>query len=1593
MSKKPDDVPDTGGGRPGRLSTLEMFRSQVSSHFAAPTTIPATHPPEPQDAPMDDPASTEMPTDPPKLQDAPMDDPASTETPTDPPEPQDAPMDDPASTDPASTETPTDPPKLQDAPMDDPASVGIQPLASDQDIVEDLAEDVSPDSDRVGQLGGPDNDDFGMNRQKSSQTGWIHTLVDINDVILPGFANETVQRLGLGPFKGLHVRVNIEMGPYVKPAIKLQFVVRHMARSHMFAEMIIPLDYLVDKPHIVDVDSTDETSLKPLLTHVPMNLAQLCSSQTVTDPFSTSIINHPDRPALDIINITSTVRTLRVDVSFENVIVIKSSTFKQERENHPEAVCSIADAVLDRLSLQNLVSITLWLFPDKSFTGAWWNALDNISPYVRPYAGILKHVRKNYTDLSYGNLSMDDLEHPAKPVPSTNVFLDGEQQTVSLMTGAVEEITLADELADKLWKSDLQAIVIQDPYSVWEPKEDDLQTYGVIADRQPLRWYFIVDLSNGVADLMPDVDTAFYIYPRVQVSQRVMPTIGFSSEQVRKVTHDLTRNLRLAEDKGEMAERRCHQEHEKASEAGHQGKAERLAEQLQTVRDRVYQQNAASILFGMLREPSREAIEEQPRVPLNVQLAATAQTLAGNLRQKSQESDLDWHARVHAFVRENGPGRPRLQASGFGEGHLAIRRDLPAGTPADVALLEVLTANQSNWPMGLKKPPLPLVLPTTKIIGSMHEFIANLWQPVKDKPATTTINDKAVVNFKAWFSPDDTTIKAECAAVTEINGLGNGTPAKDFWDWSCRFPEKVVFHDWHKQYPALGRKVETNAFNGERHDVLSRLDKVPYGFAAITGGPGSGKTTLAEDIVLLVISEPCMPVAATAYPPLPPPQDPPPAEASGQETDVDASFAQGYEGESDNEESDVDESDVDKSDNEESDVDESDVDKSDNEESDVDESDVDKSDNEESDVDKSDVDDSVAPSDVQEVQPVEPDTTLVDSGEMYFQNEHSSWLTEPVLAAAWEDTPLDTQNEPASDVQAATRAVWIVADNQLCADAQARLCSKKPDAIILRARPWKSELRNMFEASARQPKLIEVKDGGRSTHQDRRLAEHINHQMLRFFNASSASQGPDIVSEYSKQFAFDNPEQFPDYINAWNQKFSDPEAFSLNRVENEQHARDLLIHVITNRVDVLCCTPVTFGQVCNHTGLRSSFIVLDEANRMTESLSAIPMSKCPDASFLLIGDVKQFGPRATSLFERMEKSGTILYTLKANHRARGNAVDFVREKFYDGKMMVVNKKATPATTGILNYITSKTGVYYQNLMIDIPEAQETKVGTSYCNSATARFSVQLAIQLYREAVLLNTQDADDLQNGQEVNVRRGSILIVTMYSVQKREIELLLRQATVAELQPGLVEVRTADGSLSHKAAVVIVDTVRTGKRGFIDDPRRVAVTFSRAELMTIFVARAKSIPERTRLGSLVTFLKERDAVHSLGTAKSRPQWTIWCSRCLQPGHVADKCKQTLQCTTCGESHATRYCPRVEENAISQYANDPITADDGVARDVFVSSGISNSEGKRVAFRKQNRASRKPPATVNTQIRSDYREAARSLRQTAEEQAAEEDEE
>ncbi|KAF0637251.1 hypothetical protein FPSE5266_01511 [Fusarium pseudograminearum] len=229
-----------------------------------------------------------------------------------------------------------------------------------------------------------------MDTQTTSGSRWVECLLDIDDSIIPG---STLQPIG----PGLHVHAKLEMGLYAKPAMKLQFSVRHQSQTHLFAIAIIPLQMILGKPHIADVQTADQVSLHPLLAHQQMGRFE------------------PPR----------TILTLRVGVSREDII-----TFKPPRRSGT---------------------------PGTSTSG-------HFSALVLP--------RVQDPGLSYDNFVMEDLKHPNKPVPSTSLFLDGEQQTVPMIGGAIEEITLQNDLASKLWNTAQPDKAIEQEN---EAKQDTLQ--------------------------------------------------------------------------------------------------------------------------------------------------------------------------------------------------------------------------------------------------------------------------------------------------------------------------------------------------------------------------------------------------------------------------------------------------------------------------------------------------------------------------------------------------------------------------------------------------------------------------------------------------------------------------------------------------------------------------------------------------------------------------------------------------------------------------------------------------------------------------------------------------------------------------------------------------------------------------------------------------------------------------------------------------------------------------------------------------------------------------------------------------------------
>ncbi|KAF5250315.1 hypothetical protein FANTH_4515 [Fusarium anthophilum] len=288
-------------------------------------------------------------------------------------------------------------------------------------------------------------------------------------------------------------------------------------------------------------------------------------------------------------------------------------------------------------------------------------------------------------------------------------------------------------------------------------------------------------------------------------------------------------------------------------------------------------------------------------------------------------------------------------------------------------------------------------------------------------------------------------------------------------------------------------------------------------------------------------------------------------------------------------------------------------------------------------------------------------------------------------------------------------------------------------------------------------------------------------------------------------------------------------------------------------------------------------------------------------------------------------------------------------------MSIVHRNHSEASKKFHNWMEEKFkkfGCLSTTVMIRPDNAEELKTGNSYANPANANFAVQLVAQPYRDAALVDARDFS----------KRASVLILTPYREQKR----------------------------LYEADVVILDLVRTVKKSFISEAPRMNVFMTRARLGQFVVGAGKKTPLEWPLNHLVAFLEERSAVINL---RDRCRWYLMCQNCCQPGHLATECTFKPKCVRCdGASHATRNCPRAEEDEISTSASEPITAHDGIQRDVLQPPRVDFSDSRRS---KKNSTTREEafakPDKHKDAMRKAFRNAMRGLREVKKGQGVKED--
>ncbi|KAJ1345233.1 hypothetical protein BSLG_000747 [Batrachochytrium salamandrivorans] len=235
-------------------------------------------------------------------------------------------------------------------------------------------------------------------------------------------------------------------------------------------------------------------------------------------------------------------------------------------------------------------------------------------------------------------------------------------------------------------------------------------------------------------------------------------------------------------------------------------------------------------------------------------------------------------------------------------------------------------------------------------------------------------------------------------------------------------------------------------------------------------------------------------------------------------------------------------------------------------------------------------------------------------------------------------------------------------------------------------------------------------------------------------------------------------------------------------------------------------------------------VILDECSQMTEPMSLLPLCRFSCERALLVGDPKQLPPTVQTmsevsitnshgmewtLFERLSECGIQPIMLRTQYRCHPNIADISSTLFYNSELLHgVNECDRPALVDGLppaGFLNVPSGI------------EQSSFGGSIYNTIEAHHICDLVSQL----VQLGIQPSD--------------MGVITLYKAQGNLITKLLTEQGDADMLRD-IQVSTVDAYQGAEKAVIILSTVRTKFKGFIDEARRINVAITRAKNHLIVV-------------------------------------------------------------------------------------------------------------------------------------------------------------
>ena len=754
------------------------------------------------------------------------------------------------------------PPSDEDVPMLEMAAHSSDAVAVDAAVLQPTLEDAVAAAVQVGE--NLSSDDFRLNMEDTPPTKSVSyvngpmfsALTQVNGVMCRNYHRDTIRSVHARNEVGLRTSLKLDINPFSISTAEVTMSLQTRS-ANLFIGRV---SFSLNDPRVVMEHGEDVADIKAAHDAPDQLFPSLSANRLSADvPAQQAAATLHMRVPRSIIKVTRTAFLHRTQFESDEARQVRDDTI----------------ALFNELETAELTAKNEWVqftfhTPLDSIATSRWSEVIKQKPSDEPFKLLIGDAL--VSQLTLDKINLKDIPRGEKPVPATSVFQSADHRTVALMSA------LGDVLVNYAAKQEICGKIVLEckglpvKGSEWLDK-DAVKTYGIPADGRPTESIILVRFSKQLGMVVPDIGETCKLQLGVPQHAHDLPSITPEfrlriAHGLREIIEDAARRGRNALDAARDANKGSGNSKGwvDPESADQHSEPEDLSEEEENYAfDQVFDPPVNAALRPYIspavlsRIQEHLGAEEGELTPQSLEDKAC--TFHGHqLIQRSDESPEAHVERISSWIA--GTGCTSFPPPGKVDEPFTATRIVIEGIASETLAFRVKHPRQKNWPAGFEAPPIKVDMKYLRLDGSLRHIINRAFPLMSaetdDAEFDTAKAQKDAVTYSGTMQLvlNQAMVEAEAKAFQRMNNTRIGSHTRVHRDWVPSFEKFHAEHiaNLHEMFPGIATAASSTADESQRA-VFDSLKSTKSANVAMTGCPGSGKTTMAVRIASAALSD------------------------------------------------------------------------------------------------------------------------------------------------------------------------------------------------------------------------------------------------------------------------------------------------------------------------------------------------------------------------------------------------------------------------------------------------------------------------------------------------------------------------------------------------------------------------------------------------------------------------------------------------------------------------------------------------------------------------------------------------------------------